>query len=56
MQIVSDANIFIDFEVAGLIAQLFRLPHEIAVLMFSSSRSWPPAISIFRFSACKYGV
>lgn len=31
MQLVSDANIFIDFDVAGLIAQLFRLPHEIVV-------------------------
>ena len=31
MLLVSDANIFIDFEVAGLTAQLFRLPHEIVV-------------------------
>lgn len=31
MLLVSDANIFIDFEVAGLTAELFRLPHEIVV-------------------------
>lgn len=31
MLLVSDANIFIDFDVAGLIAQLFRLPHQIVV-------------------------
>jgi predicted nucleic acid-binding protein len=31
MLLVSDANVFIDFEVAGLSAELFRLPHEIVV-------------------------
>lgn len=31
MQLVSDANILIDFDVAGLTAELFRLPHEIVV-------------------------
>ena len=31
MLLVSDANIFIDFDVAGLTAELFRLPHEIVV-------------------------
>jgi predicted nucleic acid-binding protein len=31
MLLVSDANIFIDFIVAGLTAELFRLPHEIVV-------------------------
>jgi hypothetical protein len=31
MLLVSDANIVIDFEVAGLTAELFRLPHEIVV-------------------------
>ena len=31
MLLVSDANIFIDFEVARLTAELFRLPHEIVV-------------------------
>jgi hypothetical protein len=31
MLLVSDANIFIDFEVAGLSGLLFQLPHEILV-------------------------
>lgn len=31
MLLVSDANVFIDFEVAELTVQLFRLPHEIIV-------------------------
>lgn len=31
MLLVSDANIFIDFEAAGLLTELFRLPHEIVV-------------------------
>lgn len=31
MLLVSDANIFIDLEVAGLTRQLFLLPHEIVV-------------------------
>ena len=31
MLLVSDANIFIDFEAAGLTAELFRLSHEIVV-------------------------
>lgn len=31
MLLVSDANIFIDFESAGLLAELFQLPHEIVV-------------------------
>lgn len=31
MLLVSDANIFIDFEAAGLLSELFRLPHEIVV-------------------------
>jgi predicted nucleic acid-binding protein len=31
MLLVSEANIFIDFEVAELIQQLFKLPHEINV-------------------------
>ena len=31
MLLVSDANNFIDFEVAGLTAELFRLLHEIVV-------------------------
>ncbi len=31
MLLVSDANIFIDFDVAGLTTELFRLPHEIVV-------------------------
>lgn len=31
MLLVTDANIFIDFEAAGLLAELFRLPHEIVV-------------------------
>lgn len=31
MQLVTDANVLIDFEVAELIAELFRLPHEIVV-------------------------
>lgn len=31
MLLVSDANIFIDFEVAGLAAELFQLRHDIVV-------------------------
>jgi hypothetical protein len=31
MLLVSDANIFIDFEVSGLTTRLFQLPHEIVV-------------------------
>lgn len=31
MLLVSDANIFIDLEVAGLTSELFRLPHDIVV-------------------------
>jgi predicted nucleic acid-binding protein len=31
MLLVTDANILIDFETAGLAAELFRLPHEIVV-------------------------
>lgn len=31
MQLVSGANILIDFDVAGLTSELFRLPHEIVV-------------------------
>lgn len=31
MLLVSDANIFIDFEAADLLTELFRLPHEIVV-------------------------
>ncbi|MGH8237517.1 MAG: hypothetical protein ACREXP_10915 [Steroidobacteraceae bacterium] len=31
MLLVTDANILIDFDVARLIAELFRLPHEIVV-------------------------
>jgi predicted nucleic acid-binding protein len=31
MLLVGDANVFIDFDVAGLAAELFRLPHEVVV-------------------------
>lgn len=31
MLLVTDANILIDFDVAGLTTELFRLPHEIVV-------------------------
>ena len=31
MLLVSDANIFIDFEVSELTAKLFQLPHDIVV-------------------------